>query len=62
MAPSLKTRREFRAWQKNFDQFAPKTGDLAPDFELWDSDGSHAVRLSQYRHKKPVGLIFGSFT
>ena len=50
------------AWQKQHDPLAPKTGDMAPDFELRDVNGENAVRLSDFRGKKPVALVFGSFT
>jgi hypothetical protein len=39
----------------------PKLGDSAPDFTLADLDGK-PVSLSQFCDKKPVALIFGSFT
>ena len=39
-----------------------KVGDLAPDFELPRHDGGGLVRLSDYRDKRPVVLIFGSYT
>jgi hypothetical protein len=41
---------------------APQPGDLAPDFELQSPDGLMTFRLHSLRHKKPVVLIFGSFT
>lgn len=41
---------------------APKLGELAPDFSLSSPDGGLTVRLSSFREKKPVVLIFGSFT
>jgi hypothetical protein len=41
---------------------APAVGDPAPDFELVRLDGEGKVRLSSYRGKRPVALIFGSFT
>lgn len=50
------------AWQKKYDIYAPKQGTLAPDFELYDVNGEHRVRLSDFRGQKPVALIFGSFT
>jgi hypothetical protein len=37
-------------------------GDAAPDFTLEAPDGSSPVRLSSFRDKKPVVLIFGSYT
>lgn len=40
----------------------PKVGDMAPDFELKREDGKGSYCLSSYRGKKPVVLIFGSFT
>ena len=39
-----------------------KAGDLAPDFELKTLDGKRTVKLSSFRGKKPVALIFGSYT
>ncbi len=50
------------AWQVDSDRNAPKVGDLAPDFELRDPSGSTVVRLSDFRGKRPVALIFGSYT
>lgn len=41
----------------------PIVGELAPDFELpLLSDTKTKVRLSSFRGKQPVGLIFGSYT
>ncbi len=37
-------------------------GDTAPDFDLPREDGKENVRLSQFRGKKPVALVFGSYT
>ena len=51
-----------RAWRKRYDPLAPKEGDTAPDFELRDVNGENPVRLSDFRGKRPVGLVFGSFT
>lgn len=48
--------------QKNLDIQAPKAGDLAPDFNLSDATGKISVRLSDFRGKKPVALVFGSYT
>ena len=62
MLKSMRYRREHRAWQKRFDPLAPKAGDVAPDFELRDVNGENPVKLSDYRGRKPVALIFGSFT
>ncbi len=40
----------------------PPVGSPAPDFALRTQDGAREIRLSQFRGKKPVVLIFGSFT
>lgn len=40
----------------------PGLNSLAPDFELKTHDGTDSIRLSSFREKKPVVLIFGSFT
>ena len=37
-------------------------GDSAPDFDLETLDKSTRVRLSSFRGRKPVVLIFGSYT
>lgn len=39
-----------------------RVGDLAPDFTLVTGDGKGKVTLSEFRGKKPVVLIFGSYT
>ncbi|MBW2295350.1 MAG: hypothetical protein JRG89_22470 [Deltaproteobacteria bacterium] len=49
-------------WQLANDVEAPKVGELAPDFELQDPNGETVVRLSDFRGKRPVALIFGSYT
>jgi len=51
-----------RAWQNKYEASAPKPGDIALDFELSDINGENPVRLSEYRGRKPVALVFGSFT
>ena len=62
---SMKTihnKKEAGIWQKKHNSLAPKLGDIAPDFELLDTKGQNAIRLSDFRGKKPVVLVFGSFT
>jgi hypothetical protein len=41
---------------------APKRGDVAPDFTLKTADGKGEVALASFRGKRPVVLIFGSYT
>lgn len=43
-------------------QPGPKLNDEAPGFRLATFDGKTKISLSDYRDKKPVVLIFGSFT
>ena len=62
MAKTFRSFRDARAWHSHYDPLAPKAGDMAPDFELHDLHGEDAVRLSSFRGRKPVALVFGSFT
>jgi peroxiredoxin len=62
MTKTIKNRKEAVAWQDQYDPLAPKVGDMAPDFELVDTTGENTVRLSDFRGKRPVVLVFGSFT
>jgi hypothetical protein len=62
MSNLLDGMRRSRAWQKEHNALAPKVGDPSPDFALRDASGEHPVRLSDFYGKKPVALIFGSFT
>jgi peroxiredoxin len=39
-----------------------KVGDAAPDFSLQSPDGKQKVTLSNFKNKKPVVLVFGSYT
>ncbi|MCP5055161.1 MAG: hypothetical protein GY937_00375 [bacterium] len=55
-------RNEELDWQLSMDPKSPKVGDIAPDFELQDPDGNVQVRLSDFRGKRPVALVFGSYT
>lgn len=54
--------KEVTVWQHENNPNVPKVGDLAPDFVLSDNTGKKSVRLSDFRGKKPVVLLFGSFT
>jgi len=55
-------RREKMRSQKSLDKRAPKVGALAPDFTLSDTSGTESITLSDFRGKKPVALVFGSYT
>ena len=46
--------------ERHADQL--KVGDPAPDFTLPDPAGKEQTTLSSFRGRKPVVLIFGSFT
>lgn len=41
---------------------APQAGQPAPEVTLRKLDSDQTVKLSQFRGKKPVLLIFGSYT
>lgn len=50
------------AFDERVNDDVTKVGDPAPDFELIKSDGKSKVKLSTFQGKKPVVLIFGSYT
>jgi len=56
--PSFAQRRE----GDNRREGSLKVGDPAPDFDLKRLDAEGKVRLSSFKSKKPVVLIFGSYT
>ncbi len=58
----IANRQEASSWQKKYDIHAPRVGDIAPDFELMDVNGENSIRLSALIGKRPVALVFGSFT
>lgn len=62
MFKAIRARKRIKEWRKQFVPLAPKAGDMAPDFELYDTKGKDSIRLSDLRGKKPVALIFGSYT
>lgn len=59
---NLRFRKQFKKWQTDHDRKAPRAGDMAPDFTLSDVTGNESVTLSDFRGKKPVVLVFGSYT
>ncbi len=44
------------------ERAVPKVGQLAPDFALKTPDGKRTIKLSSFRGKRPVVLVFGSLT
>ena len=45
------------------DREAPEQDDRAPDFELpYATDQENTARLSSFANKRPVALVFGSYT
>ena len=62
MSDSIRSWRDSVKWHRRYGHKAPKRGELAYDFELRDVSGQNRVRLSDSRGKRPVALIFGSFT
>ena len=62
LTTTIKHMQQEKAWQKKHEPKAPKKGSLAPDFELFDIDCTSSFRLSDSRDKKPVALVFGSFS
>ena len=59
---AIKQRVRVLAWQMEENKHAPKVGEMATDFELLSADRKRTVRLSDFRDRKPVVLIFGSHT
>lgn len=55
-----KRRQEMRG--QNQEAGGPNVGQEAPDFTLRTLDGDRTVKLSDFRGKKPVILVFGSYT
>ena len=62
MTQTFQSYKDAENWQQHYDSLAPKRGAVAPDFELRDINGENPVRLSSFKDKKPVALIFGSVT
>ena len=62
MANTIQNRNQARLWHETYAPLAPKAGDVAPDFQLYDLNGENPVRLSDFRGQSPVALVFGSFT
>ena len=63
-AVALANKREYvaPAARSERKQDALKVGDLAPEFTLPTLDGKKEVKLSSFRGKQPVVLVFASYT
>ena len=57
-----KQRTAWLAFLAQRETHAPAVGTEAPDFALPQLGSDECVRLSSFRHHKPVALIFGSFS
>ena len=54
---------ELRTSFREREKHAPVVGDAAPDFELpYLGETAKTVRLSDVLRKRPVALVFGSYT
>jgi len=61
-APALAQRNEGRRAGDQRVDSKLRVGDPAPDFTLKTKDGSRQVQLSSFKGKRPVVLVFGSYT
>ena len=59
---TFKDGKEAQEAMRKREPSAPKAGQEAPDFELGSPDGKKKVKLSSFKEKAPVVLIFGSYT
>jgi hypothetical protein len=60
MAPERRT--SMMQFLAERETLAPTVGSMAPDFELPKLGSVDRVRLSSFSGRKPVALIFGSYT
>ena len=44
------------------DQMGPKEGEVPPNFNLQRMGSEERVELSSFKSKRPVALVFGSYT
>ncbi|WP_092214638.1 hypothetical protein [Desulfoluna spongiiphila] len=54
--------KEVAIWQHTHNANVPKVGEMATDFEVSDYTGTKSIRLSDFRGKRSVVLLFGSCT
>ena len=62
MDKATKYREKSKIWHEKHAHLTPKVGEPAPDFSLCDTNGELPIQLSDFKGKKPVALVFGSFT
>jgi len=62
MTQTFQSYEDAESWQRHYDPLAPKIGAVAPDFELRDVNGENPLRLSSFKDKKPVAIVFGSLS
>lgn len=55
-------RRDSRRFRARLAETDIKVGDVAPDFTLRTAGGEKVVSLSGFKGKRPVVLVFGSYT
>ena len=53
-------RQKYSKLQKRLDRKAPKTGDMAPDFTLFNVTGTESVTLSDFRGRSPLLWCLGA--
>jgi len=58
----LMSKRRQEMLRQSQETGGPNLGQEAPDFTLRTLDGEGTVKLSDFRGKKPVVLVFGSYT
>jgi len=62
--PAPENRQIGREWSQKMGRGEGKLqpGDPAPDFDLPQPRAQTAIRLSQFRGRQPVALVFASYT
>ena len=60
--PKQRQRGERQRRSRPTEAGAPQVGDMAPTFKLKSLDGKSVTDLGSFKGKKPVVLLFGSYT
>ena len=61
-APAEQRPKNWEQTKSLMARFAPKVGQVAPNFSLPTRDGTERVTLASHQSGRPLVLIFGSFT